>query len=59
MQKKSSKFCAICGAPVTEAHQPFCSARCKDADLYKWLIGSYAIPGDDVQAASEEDGDDY
>jgi endogenous inhibitor of DNA gyrase (YacG/DUF329 family) len=27
------------------AHRPFCSERCKMADLQKWLGGAYIIPG--------------
>ena len=31
--------------PATEASKPFCSERCRDVDLNRWLSGSYAIPG--------------
>ncbi|RTM07131.1 MAG: DNA gyrase inhibitor YacG, partial [Hyphomicrobiales bacterium] len=34
-------------------HYPFCSARCKDIDLNRWLKGAYVIPGRD----EEEDED--
>ena len=45
-QKSSlAKPCPICGKPATEASQPFCSERCRDVDLNRWLSGSYAIPG--------------
>jgi|TARA_A100001391_G_scaffold155412_4_gene113242 hypothetical protein len=33
---------------------PFCSARCADVDLNRWLKGNYVIPG----AASSADEDD-
>ncbi len=47
--------CPICGAP-SEAHfRPFCSHRCSDVDLSRWLRGAYAIPG---RADVDEDGDD-
>lgn len=39
-----SAACAICGAPVVERYKPFCSKRCADIDLHRWLNGSYAIP---------------
>jgi uncharacterized protein len=39
------KPCPICGKPATEASKPFCSDRCRDVDLNRWLSGSYAIPG--------------
>jgi endogenous inhibitor of DNA gyrase (YacG/DUF329 family) len=37
--------CPICGKPSTKENRPFCSERCKDVDLNRWLSGSYAIPG--------------
>ena len=40
-----AKPCPICGKPATEASTPFCSERCRDVDLNRWLSGSYAIPG--------------
>jgi endogenous inhibitor of DNA gyrase (YacG/DUF329 family) len=40
---KSAK-CANCAKPVQEAYRPFCSKRCADVDLSRWLGGSYAIP---------------
>jgi endogenous inhibitor of DNA gyrase (YacG/DUF329 family) len=43
--------CAICGKPQAEAYKPFCSKRCADVDLSRWLKGIYAIPA----AAREED----
>ena len=42
--KKSAKPCPICGKPATEASRPFCSERCRDVDLNRWLSNSYAIP---------------
>jgi endogenous inhibitor of DNA gyrase (YacG/DUF329 family) len=36
--------CPICRRPVTPRYRPFCSARCRDADLIRWLDGRYAIP---------------
>jgi hypothetical protein len=43
--RPSAKPCPICGKPATEASKPFCSERCRDVDLNRWLSGSYAIPG--------------
>ncbi len=37
--------CPICKAPTVTAFRPFCSARCRDVDLSRWLSGTYAIPG--------------
>ena len=39
--------CPICNRPTETAFRPFCSKRCADIDLAKWLNGSYAIPSED------------
>ncbi len=39
--------CPICDKPTQKAYRPFCSKRCADRDLGKWLTGSYAIPSND------------
>ena len=36
--------CPICGAPTEQQYRPFCSRRCADVDLSRWLRGAYAIP---------------
>ena len=36
--------CPICARASDEKYRPFCSRRCADVDLGKWLSGSYAIP---------------
>jgi len=41
--------CPICGKETAEAYRPFCSKRCADIDLGKWLTGSYAIPTDEAE----------
>ena len=49
------RACAICGKPVVEQKfRPFCSSRCRDVDLNRWLKGSYVIPGRDDEADGEE-----
>jgi hypothetical protein len=42
--KSPARACPICGRPATQKYAPFCSARCADVDLYRWLNGKYAIP---------------
>jgi hypothetical protein len=49
------KPCPICGKPATEASKPFCSERCRDVDLNRWLSGSYAIPAADTEADDDDD----
>jgi endogenous inhibitor of DNA gyrase (YacG/DUF329 family) len=39
------RACPICGKPRSERYDPFCSRRCADVDLHRWLKGSYVIPG--------------
>jgi uncharacterized protein len=43
--------CPICGKPAEQRFRPFCSRRCADVDLNRWLSGVYAVPG----AVEEED----
>jgi endogenous inhibitor of DNA gyrase (YacG/DUF329 family) len=43
--KGGAKPCPICGKPATDASRPFCSERCRDVDLNRWLSGSYVVPG--------------
>jgi uncharacterized protein len=51
-RKRPAKKCPICGKPATEASKPFCSERCRDVDLNRWLSDSYRIP-----AAKDDDED--
>jgi endogenous inhibitor of DNA gyrase (YacG/DUF329 family) len=46
--------CPICGKPVDQAFRPFCSKRCADVDLNRWLSGVYAVP---VKEGDDEDGE--
>ena len=39
--------CPICRKPADPTYRPFCSRRCADVDLGRWLTGSYAIPAQD------------
>lgn len=43
----SNKPCPICGKPPDEKVKPFCSTRCADVDLNRWLGGVYAVPSDE------------
>ena len=47
------KPCPLCGKPADDAFKPFCSKRCADVDLHRWLSGVYAVP---VKEAEDEDG---
>ncbi len=39
--------CPICGKPTAADYRPFCSRRCADIDLGRWLTESYRIPADE------------
>jgi uncharacterized protein len=58
----SAKKCPICGKPPVEAFKPFCSKRCADVDLNRWLTGNYVIPARDEPAGDNDnsipDGDE-
>jgi endogenous inhibitor of DNA gyrase (YacG/DUF329 family) len=41
----ASRRCAICGKPQDTQFKPFCSRRCANLDLSRWLGGRYVIPG--------------
>ena len=40
--------CPNCSKPMVMRYRPFCSARCRDLDLGKWLDGSYAVPAVEI-----------
>lgn len=49
-----ARRCPICGRPRTEEFKPFCSKKCTDIDLARWLSGSYAIPAQESDEADSE-----
>ncbi len=49
-----AKACPICGKPADAVLKPFCSRRCADVDLHRWLSGVYAVP---VAEDQDEDGE--
>ena len=49
--------CPICKKPTQPRYRPFCSRRCADVDLGRWLNGTYAVAADapeEVDEAREE-----
>jgi uncharacterized protein len=71
--RKKTTACPICGKPHSgkplggrplsgepqdHDYSPFCSKRCADIDLSRWLGGRYAIPGAPVSKAETDSDDD-
>ncbi|MCA0400342.1 MAG: DNA gyrase inhibitor YacG [Proteobacteria bacterium] len=46
--------CPLCGNLTQEKYKPFCSKRCADLDLSRWLNGVYAVP---LREEEDEDGE--
>jgi endogenous inhibitor of DNA gyrase (YacG/DUF329 family) len=53
-RKTSLARCPLCGKATEAAFKPFCSKRCADIDLNRWLSGVYAVP---VKEDEDEDGE--
>lgn len=51
--------CPICGKPAVQRYRPFCSSRCADLDLARWLRGDYKVPGPatDEEERPDRDGE--
>ena len=51
--------CPICGKDPETRYAPFCSKKCADVDLGRWLKGSYVVHTDekpeDLSLAQEEE----
>ena len=54
-EKMKEPACCICGKPVDPEHKPFCSSRCANVDLNRWLNGAYVIAGEKIDEESERD----
>ena len=50
----ATKRCPECGKPANPATLPFCSPRCRDVDLNRWLSGRYVIPGKENEGEDAE-----
>ncbi|MFC3070422.1 DNA gyrase inhibitor YacG [Phenylobacterium soli] len=54
----TSPRCPICGKPPVAEYRPFCSKRCADVDLQRWLSGGYAIPAAEDEHGPSEAGEE-
>ncbi|MBS0564456.1 MAG: DNA gyrase inhibitor YacG [Proteobacteria bacterium] len=49
--------CPICHKDSDPKYRPFCSRRCADIDLGRWLSGSYVLPGDEASSPGDPAAD--
>ena len=51
--------CPICERPTVAEYKPFCSARCADVDLHRWLTGRYTVPAaEDPESLGDDEAED-
>ena len=56
-QPLPERKCAVCGKVQKPDFKPFCSKRCADVDLGKWLGGRYAIPAVEPSDGSPDEAE--
>lgn len=53
--------CPICQRQSDAKYHPFCSRRCSDVDLARWLTGAYTLPATELEqddTSSQDTTDD-
>ena len=45
--------CPVCSKPGDAKYRPFCSKRCADIDLGRWLKENYAVPTEEAPEDAE------
>ena len=50
--------CPVCGKPADDKYKPFCSKRCADIDLGRWLKESYRVPSEKPPGDDGDGGDE-
>jgi hypothetical protein len=55
---RPERACPTCGRPSKRETYPFCSKRCADVDLNRWLSGAYAIPAAEPEGEDESGGEE-
>jgi len=48
------RHCPTCGKQSVPRYQPFCSGRCADIDLGRWLKGAYRVDTDETPEEGSE-----
>ncbi|MCH9765647.1 MAG: DNA gyrase inhibitor YacG [Alphaproteobacteria bacterium] len=57
-QMQATGTCPICKQSSIRQFRPFCSRRCADLDLSRWLKGTYAIPGPELGSSARSESAD-
>lgn len=52
-QKTAKGKCPVCSKPTDREYKPFCSKRCADVDLNRWLGETYRVPTDEPAIAND------
>jgi endogenous inhibitor of DNA gyrase (YacG/DUF329 family) len=50
-----AKPCPICGKPPQPRFSPFCSSRCADVDLHRWLGGVYRVETSETEETAPDE----
>ena len=53
-KKPRRQRCPVCRRPSAPEQRPFCSDRCRQVDLGRWLTEAYAIPAAVMPEEEEE-----
>jgi uncharacterized protein len=53
---RTAPKCALCEKPVDDKYRPFCSRRCADVDLGRWLKEGYRVETDEAPGEEEPKG---
>ena len=54
-QQARGKNCPTCGQPADLKFRPFCSSRCAQLDLGRWLNEDYRVPVVEYDEMSDYD----
>ena len=54
-RRRKARPCPVCAKPASEEFRPFCSKRCADVDLGRWLNEDYRVPVEDGPADLDDE----